>query len=261
MSRTRGGLTVWWMGGEGALEEGELRGWPASASGGTVSRPSRPRVLGGGGRKRGSPALAWWGRGTQKSCPDTSPSGSRSRLHVVSSHLVHLELDLCHVRCHLRVVERASLGEQMLSESSLPQRPRRAQGPRREGNGSEEGSRFSVGAKRFLALRSHTPDQTLCSSGRAWVLCSWSSFFSNPLHLPSWGPEPQPGTPGDGGRWPGSRGRSPRRWHRSVACLAHHAGWWWEVQAGPQSWTGTFVAWAVLSTDAGPCQAAATSCS
>ena len=218
-----------------------------------------PRV-GGWGQETGEPGSRLVGEGHAEKLPrhlsvwlPVSPSRG-----LIS---FHLELDLCHVRCHLRVVERASLGEQMLSESSLPQRPRRAQGPRREGNGSEEGSRFSVGAKRFLALRSHTPDQTLCSSGRAWVLCSWSSFFSNPLHLPSWGPEPQPGTPGDGGRWPGSRGRSPRRWHRSVACLAHHAGWWWEVQAGPQSWTGTFVAWAVLSSDAGPCQAAATSCS
>lgn len=50
-----------------------------------VSPPCRPHVLGAEVGKGASLSVAWWGRGTQKSCPDSSLSGWWSCLHVVSS--------------------------------------------------------------------------------------------------------------------------------------------------------------------------------
>ena len=214
----------------------------------------------GVGAGNGGARLSLGGGGARRKAAPT-PLRLAPGLAFTWSHLIsfHLELDLCHVRCHLRVLERASLGEQMLSESSLPRCPCRAQGPRREGNSSEEGSRFSVGAKRFPALCPTAPTKPSAPLGgpgsSAPGAVSLATLFTF-RH-------------GDQ-----SRSRDPRR-GRKVA---------WEQRPAPQkvaqevlpTWritlggggrcrqglrAGTFVAWAVLSTDAGPCQAAVTSCS
>lgn len=83
----------------------------------------------------------------------------------------------------------------------------------------------------------------------------------------------QPSSPSTVGT--GATSRGPGRWRKVTleqklepqqvaweVLPAWHimSGGWWEVKAGSQSWTGMSVAWAVLSTDAGPCQAAVASC-
>ena len=191
----------------------------------------------GVGAGNGGARLSLGGGGARRKAAPT-PLRLAPGLTFTWSHLIsfHLELDLCHVRCHLRVLERASLGEQMLSESSLPRCPCRAQGPRREGNSSEEGSRFSVGAKRFPALCPTAPTKPSAplggpgSSAPGAVSLATLFTFRHGDQSRSRGPQEME----EGGL--GAEAGAPEGGAGSVAYLAHHAGWWWEVQAGPQSW-------------------------
>ena len=88
-----------------------------------VSRPSRPTCKGVGVGNAASPAVAWGGGARRKAAP--TPLRLAGGLAFTWFLLIsfHLDLDLCHVRCHLRVVEKASLGEKIRSKSSFPHAP------------------------------------------------------------------------------------------------------------------------------------------
>lgn len=82
------------------------------------------------GRGKGaSPSVAWWGGGTQKSCPDSSLSGWWSCLHVVFS-LFTLTLTSVMSGVTLGWLKRHPFTEKIRSKSSFPCK---SQGLRREG--------------------------------------------------------------------------------------------------------------------------------